>query len=292
MRYLLAPLRVLLLLAHIVEGLFIAGLFYRFMSLATRNRILRLWSRVLLVICGMRLRVAGHVPAAELAATGISATPPGVLQLANHISWIDVYALNAALPSRFVAKSEIADWPLLGPLVSLVGTLYIERGRRHAVAMINHKVRDRLLDGEAIAIFPEGTTTDGTTLLPFHSNLVAPAIEVGCDVWPVALRYLEGGAPSTAAAFVGDMGLVTCLWNILVARGLTAEVAFLDPVPTRADQNRHHVAHAAHVRIAEFLGVTPAPARASLRRGGASAPDQSEHGQEQTSQDRKSRAPA
>jgi 1-acyl-sn-glycerol-3-phosphate acyltransferase len=272
MRHALAPLRVLLLLLHVLEGLFVAGLFYRFMSQATRNRILRWWSQVLLAICGVRLRVAGRAPDGEFARTGI-ANSPGVLQLVNHVSWIDVYALNAALPSRFVAKSEIASWPLLGPLVSLVGTLYIERGRRHAVAAINHKVRDRLHAGEAIAIFPEGTTTDGTSLLPFHSNLVAPAVEVGCDVWPVALRYDERGAPSTAAAFVGDMGLHTCLWNILVARDLAVEVAFLEPVTTHPDRNRHHIAHAAHVRIAEYLGVEPAPARASLRRDPAPQTD-------------------
>jgi 1-acyl-sn-glycerol-3-phosphate acyltransferase len=178
--------------------------------------------------------------------------------LANHISWIDPFALNASVPSRFVAKAEIRAWPLLGMLVTLVGALYIERGRRHAVASMNHRVRDRLKDGETVAVFPEGTTTDGRSLLPFHSNLAAPALDVGADCWPVAIRYTESGAPSTAAAFIGEMSIVTSLWNILVARRLQIEVAFLEPVPTVGDRNRHHVAEAAAERIAAWLDV-PAP---------------------------------
>jgi 1-acyl-sn-glycerol-3-phosphate acyltransferase len=265
MRALIAPLRVLALLAHILIGLAIALAIFPWQSQRRRNPTIRVWSRVLLAICGMRLRVAGAALDPELARSGTVDWAPGRLLIANHISWIDVFAILATLPGRFVAKSEIRRWPLLGWLVSLVGTLYIERGRRHAVAAINHRVRDHLKAGEVIAVFPEGTTTDGAELLPFHSNLIAPALEIGCDVWPVALRYTERGAPSRAPAFIGAMGLVTSLWNILVARDLAVEVALLPPIGTTADRSRHHVAHAAQYAIASHLGVAMPPHRRGVR---------------------------
>jgi len=258
MRTLLAPLRIVLLLVHVLVGTAIAALIFPWLAQAGRNRIIRAWSHLLLTICGARLRVTGLPLPPAIARTGIEPGSRGRMLLANHISWIDPFALNASVPSRFVAKAEIRAWPLLGTLVTLVGALYIERGRRHAVASMNHRVRDRLKDGETVAVFPEGTTTDGRSLLPFHSNLVAPALDVGAECWPVAVRYTEDGAPSTAAAFIGEMSIVTSLWNLLVARRLQIEVAFLEPVPTAGNRDRHHVAEAAAERIAAWLDV-PAP---------------------------------
>jgi len=255
---LLAPLRIVLLVLHVLAGIVIAATVFPWRSQAGRNRIIRAWSRLLLTICGAQLRVTGLPLPPAIARTGIERGSRGRLLLANHISWIDPFALNASVPSRFVAKAEIRDWPLLGTLVSLVGALFIERGRRHAVASMNHRVRDRLKEGETVAVFPEGTTTDGRSLLPLHSNLVAPALEVGAECWPVALRYTEDGKASTAAAFIGEMSIVTSLWNILLARRLQIEVAFLEPVPTAGDRNRHHIAEAAAERIAAWLDV-PAP---------------------------------
>jgi 1-acyl-sn-glycerol-3-phosphate acyltransferase len=255
MRTLLAPLRIALLILHVLAGIAIAAAIFPWQSQAGRNRIIRAWSRLLLTICGARLRVTGLPPSRVIARTGIERGSRGRMLLANHVSWIDPFALNASLPSRFVAKAEIRAWPLLGALVTLVGALYIERGRRHAVASLNHRVRDRLKEGETVAVFPEGTTTDGQSLLPFHANLIAPALEVGAECWPVALRYTEDGMPSSAAAFIDEMSIVTSLWNVLVARRLQIEVAFLEPVPTVGDRDRHHIAEAAAERIAARLDV-------------------------------------
>jgi 1-acyl-sn-glycerol-3-phosphate acyltransferase len=125
---------------------------------------------------------------------------------------------------------------------------------------MNQRVRDRLQAGESVAVFPEGTTTDGMRLLAFHSNLVASAIEVACDVWPVALRYTQNGQPTLAAAFVGEATLVASMWQIVTTDALEVEVAFLAPVPTdtEARPTRHHVAHAARAAIAQHLGLPTA----------------------------------
>lgn len=263
MRHVLAPLRLVALLLLIFAGLALTAFVYPHVAQRMRNRILRRWSRTLLAICGARIRLAGRPLSDELAQTGIERGRRGRMILANHVSWVDVFAIDAALPSRFVAKAEIGRWPVAGKLVTMTGTLYIERGRRHAVAAANHRVREHLAAGEAIAIFPEGTTTDGSTLLPFHSNLIAPAMEAGCEIWPVALRYTEGGRPTTAAAFVGDMGLAGSLWNILLARDLEIEVTFLEPVAAAPSSNRHQIAHAARQAIARHLGVPAEEARAA-----------------------------
>jgi len=256
MRYLLAPLRLVGLIGLLLAGLAIAGLAYPWLAQPRRNRITRRWSAVLLAVCGARLHASGSVPAA-LACDGMQPGQPGRLLLINHISWIDIFAVNAVLPSRFVAKAEIGRWPLLGTLVTLAGTLYIERGRRHAVQAVNRKVAEHLHLGELVALFPEGTTTDGSELLPFHSNLIAPVMEAGGQVWPVALRYTEDGRPSRAAAFVGDDTLARSIWNILTARRLTIEIALLAPVAADGETHptRHHVAQAARARIAEHLGI-------------------------------------
>jgi 1-acyl-sn-glycerol-3-phosphate acyltransferase len=259
MRYLVAPLRVLVLLLHIVDGVVISGLLFPLLDRPKRNRIIGAWSRGLLRICGMRRVVTGNALDPQLASRGMLPGTKGRLVLANHISWIDVFAVLGTMPSRFVAKSEIGRWPLIGLLVTLVGTLYIERGRRHAVAAMNQRVRERLDAGESIVVFAEGTTTDGFSLLPFHSNLIAPALEVGCEIWPLALRYTDRGAQTLAAGFVGDMGLVTSLWNILVARDIAVEVALLEPFPAAADRTRHELGHRARIAIARHLGVPMDP---------------------------------
>jgi 1-acyl-sn-glycerol-3-phosphate acyltransferase len=255
LRFALAPLRAVLFVLHILAGLATVLLVFPLVALPTRNRIMGDWSRGLVAACGARVVVDGAPLSDAIRRTGIEPWSPGRLVLSNHVSWIDVFAINAALPSRFVAKAEIGRWPLLGALVTRSGTLYIERGRRHAVAAMNHKVRDHLKAGETVALFPEGTTTDGSTLLPFHSNLLAAAVEVGAPVWPVAIRYTDSGVPTDAAAFVGDMGLLTTLARILTARDLAIRITLLPAIEVARHGNRHAVARAARAAIAEALGL-------------------------------------
>ncbi|MCU0765570.1 MAG: hypothetical protein MUF32_06155, partial [Burkholderiaceae bacterium] len=116
MRTLLAPPRILLLLTHVLAGIVIAAAVFPWQAQAGRNRIIRAWSRLLLTICGIRLRVTGLPLPPAIARTGIEHGSRGRLLLANHVSWIDPFALNASVPSRFVAKAEIRAWPLLGVL--------------------------------------------------------------------------------------------------------------------------------------------------------------------------------
>ena len=263
MRYLIAPLRAVLLVPHILLGIFIAFVAFPLSrTQATRNRINHWWSRWVLRLCGVRLRVSGQPLSDELVSTGMTPGGNGRMLLSNHISWIDIFSINAAMPCRFVAKAEIVSWPIIGAMVGHSGTLFIERGKRRAVATVNEAVQGHLRAGESIGIFPEGTTTRGDRLLPFHSNLLAPALEVGCPVWPVGLRYTQRGRFSDAAAFVGDMGFVTSLANVLLADDLEVEVAFLPALDAAAYESRHTLARAAHAALSEHFGLVEVPERA------------------------------
>jgi 1-acyl-sn-glycerol-3-phosphate acyltransferase len=176
------------------------------------------------------------------------------LLLINHTSWLDVFSVAAVVPARFVSKAEIGRWPVFGWLAIVVGTLFVERGRRHAVMRTNQQVAERLRAGQLIGVFPEGTTTDGSRLLPFHANLVQPAIDLGVPIRPVGVRFTQRGEFSRAAMFVGEMNLMQSLWRVVTAPYLAVELHWAPPIEP-APSNRHVAARAARAAIAQALAV-------------------------------------
>ncbi len=123
--------------------------------------------------------------------------------------------------------------------------------------------------GRASASFPRARRRGATDLLPFHSNLLAPALEEKCPVWPVGLRYTERGQFSDAAAFVGDMGLAASIAKVLVADDLEIEVAFLPALDDAAYENRHTLARAAHAALSAHFGLVDEPERSEAPDNGA-----------------------
>ncbi len=203
-------------LAHIVAGLL--TILLRFPRLSEEQRALRvqIWSREMLARLGIRLQVEGE------------ATLPGPLLLvANHISWLDITSLHAARFCRFVSKADVARWPLIGALASGVGTLFIQRESRRDAMRVVHHMADSLRAGHVLAVFPEGTTSDGVDLLPFHANLLQAAIASGAPVQPVALHFVDAsGGRSLAPCYVGDDTLLGSVWRTARARGITVRIAF------------------------------------------------------------------
>lgn len=194
---------------------------------AQRAAAIQRWSLQLLRACRVDLAVHGQMH-------------PGPCMLAiNHISWLDIIALNAVQPTRFVAKADIARWPMIGSLARGAGTLFIERERRRDALRVMHDMAQALQAGEVVSVFPEGTTSDGRGILPLHANLFQAAVSAGVAVQPVLLRYVEAatGRPSTAAAFVGDDSLITTLRRLARAPRLRAEVRFLPALPP-SDERR------------------------------------------------------
>ena len=228
---------------HLFQGLATCALVFPLAGPAMRERRIRNWSRKLLAICGVQLVVKG----------AISDSP--ALIVCNHISWLDIFAVNTCRPCRFVAKSDIRDWPLLGWLCDRAGTIFIARGRQRDVRRIFQGLVQSIHAGERVAFFPEGTTSLQGTVLPFHANLFEAAIDADVPVQPYALRYLDrSGKPHPAVDYVGETTFVQSILTILRHRDITAELLVLPAMPS-AGAHRRELAVAAHDAIAGALGA-------------------------------------
>lgn len=234
------------LLLHLLRGLLICGLIFPLVGPARRQAHIRRWSEQLLRICGVRVRTL--VPA------GVH-DEEAALIVCNHVSWLDIFVINARAPCRFVAKADIRDWPLIGWLCEQAGTVFIARGRQRDVRRIFQGLVDSVRAGERVAFFPEGTTAPPGVILPFHANLFEAAIEAGVPVHPYALRYVDAqDRLHPAADFSGDMTFVKSVLTILARRNLIAEVSLLPAIDTQGT-HRRELAATARSRIAEALGT-------------------------------------
>jgi 1-acyl-sn-glycerol-3-phosphate acyltransferase len=234
--------------AHIFQGLATTAFIFPFAGHDSRNRMVQRWSRSLLRM----LAVEFEHP--ELPAEW----PRRVLIVANHISWLDIFVLNALQPSRFIAKSDVKRWPIVGLLVGSVGTLFVDRTRRRDAARINAQIERALAAGDVIALFPEGTTTCGRELLPFHGSLLQPVIAAHGHVLPAAIRYTHAdGSHSDAPSYVGDMSLVASVGQLLRARRTRVRLHLGMPLAT-AGRHRREVAAEAHRFIRTALELPEA----------------------------------
>jgi len=255
---------------------------------AVAGHLLTLWLAAALVVPRLharrRRRVAAAFAQRTLRALGVSlrvrrerprCDGPRLL-VANHISWLDVYAVNAVEEARFVAKSETRTWPLLGAITAAFDSLFIIRGSCRDAARVKDAAAAALRHGDTIVVFPEGTTTDGTVLRRFYPALFQAAIDAGAAVQPVAIRYPnDDGTPNRAAAFVDDMTFLESLGRILTQPHLTAEVIF-GPVIPAAGRTRGELAELARRHIAEQLvpmgcTVEPQVLRRPITRASATA---------------------
>lgn len=228
---------------HLLYGALLA-IIYPHLAQVRQRRILKNWSRYLLTILNVGIQIEGPQ---------LARAEGGCMLVANHVSWLDIFVLNAIYPSLFIAKSEVRDWPLIGWLCRRSGTIFIERAMRQNTSLINQHVSLMLKQGACIGLFPEGTTTDGKQVAHFHSALIQPAIDAGARLCPIALRYQdEMGTLSTAAAFTGDMTLTQSIWKILRCPQLNALVVFTPALMT-ANKNRRVLARAAQQAIEQGL---------------------------------------
>ncbi|MDM0114959.1 lysophospholipid acyltransferase family protein [Variovorax sp. J22R133] len=204
------------------------------------------WARDMLGVFGIQVVVQG--------------TPPGhgpMLVVINHLSWLDILAVHAAQHVRFVAKSNIRHWPMLGMMSTGAGTVYIERERPRDALRVVHHMAEALKQGDLIAVFPEGTTGDGRELLPFHANLLQAAISSGAPVLPAALRFAESatGQTSFAPSYIGDESLLDSVWRTLCAPPLTAFVRFGEPQDPQG-RDRRVWAQSLHADIDRLRSLT------------------------------------
>ena len=236
-------IRISLLAPHLVWGVTLAGLVFPLLSPVQRDRAIMAWARRLLKVLGVR----AHVAVAP-------SLPSGALLVCNHVSWLDIYLIYAAQHVHFVSKSEVRAWPVAGWLAHKTGTLFLERGRRADTARINAEMRALMQGGAWVAVFPEGTTSDGRGLRRFLPSLLQPAVELNCPIVPAALRYRTlDHEYSAAPAYIDQMSLWQSFMKIISEPGLIAELHFGEPIPPNG--HRRDLAFQAEQSVARLLGI-------------------------------------
>lgn len=205
----------------------------------------RLFCRTLLALTKVRLATRGG-----------PATGGPVLALANHVSWIDVLALGALEPFCFLAKSDVAAWPIASAFARVQGTVFVDRRRRRSIVPANAALAARMLEGRRALVFPEGTTFAGPQPGPFKSSHLAAARDLlahtpeygSVAVQPIAISYSSAGA-----AWIGDDALLPHLWRILRGPPLTCALAFGSPIAYAASADRKAIARAARTAVAAMI---------------------------------------
>ncbi len=197
--------------------------------LAWGNRVFRVWSRLLGRIAGMRVEVVGRPPRRPF------------LLVANHVGYADILLLGGAAGGVFVAKREIASWPVMGHLCRLVGTVFVDREAKRDLLRVGRQIEGALGRGLGVVLFPEGTTADGQRLLPFRPSLLAGAAAAARPVhWATVAYATAPGLPPAdrAVAWTGGAPLVRHLVHLLSLPGFRGRVSFGTAPVTEADRKR------------------------------------------------------
>lgn len=214
---------------HVLRGVLTLLVLFPFANASTKRSHIQRWSKRLLKIFGIQLQVTN---AEALAKTSF-------LLASNHVSWMDIHVINSFRPIRFVAKSEVEKWPIFGWMAKQLGTVFIRRdSSRHARQVVGEMAK--ALSEQSICIFPEGTSTIGKSVQTFKPNLFEGAVLAGVPICTLALAYFDRdtGQHSEAPAFVGDMGLLGSMANILKNRNLRVELRFFPPEQGTPEQMR------------------------------------------------------
>ncbi|MDX1570658.1 MAG: lysophospholipid acyltransferase family protein [Xanthomonadales bacterium] len=203
--------------------------------------MIRFWSRLLCRIFGIRVRCVGTL------------RPGPVMLLANHISWIDIEVIHSLRAASFVAKAEIARWPVVGWLARAGGTVFHDRGSDASRHAVTEALAEKLRGGHSVAIFPEGRTGDGARVLPFHGRMLKAAIDTETPVQPIALAFLrDGRLCNTEVAFRDGEHFLGNLWRLLGEAPIDVEVVCAPPRPS-ADGQRRDLARGAHDVVVQAL---------------------------------------
>lgn len=203
--------------------------------------MIRWWSAALVRSFGFRARRFG------------TPMPGAVLFVANHVSWLDIELMHSVRPVSFVAKSEIARWPLVGWLASSAGTIFHRRGSTDSLTSVMARVVDHLRAGESVGVFPEGSSGFGDKVGTFHARIFQTALDAQVPVQPVALRYGRDGRQDPSVPFGVKESFFGNFLRILGGPSMDAEIHFLEPVPASPDARRR-MAEESRARIVQTLG--------------------------------------
>lgn len=225
---------------HLAWGLATVATVYLFLRRPARLWLKRRWSAQLVAMLGVRCRVGGELPSGPR------------LLVSNHVSWLDIFVINTLAPTAFVCKADVRDWPAIGWLCAKTETVFLPRGSRSAARHTAGLIASRLAEGWLVGVFPEGTTSDGRQVLPFHAALLQGALDAGQAIQPLALRYGDpSGCRSLAPAYCGETTLLQSLWRIARQPAIIASLSVL-PGPVEG-RSRREVGELAWRRISAVI---------------------------------------
>jgi len=214
----------------------------RVRGMRLEHRAVRAWSRWLMWIYGLRVHAQGEQ------------NPGATLFVANHVSWVDIVVLHSTRMMGFVAKREIAGWPLIGWMAKRAETIFHSRGNSESLDDVMQEMVRRLREGHSVGAFPEGGTRNGKVLGPFHARIFYAAVEAPAPVQPVALRYGSDGRAQATIAFAPRESFGANMWRLLGEPAQDVGVIFLPVIPPGDVDGRRRIAELARERIAEALG--------------------------------------
>ena len=245
-------------------------------DLPLQRSIPHLYHRILCALIGVRIREVGR-----------RSTASPALILSNHVSWLDICVIAALAPVVFIAKSEVAGWPVLGWLARLQRTIFINRRARHQTGAATREIAARLLGGDAVVLFAEGTSSDGIRVLPFRSSLVGAVHHAlgntthhtHVTVQPMSLAYVGfGGVPigrslRERVAWYGDVELVPHLLRVLASGAVDVTVSWGEATAYDMSADRKAIARGAEQSVRRMTAaalrapsaVPPSPASVAER---------------------------
>ncbi|HRI89741.1 MAG TPA: lysophospholipid acyltransferase family protein [Candidatus Hydrogenedentes bacterium] len=204
------------------------------------------WARYCCRAAGFRVRMIGALPT------------PGTFLAPNHLGYADVLAIGSAVPCFFVAKLDVETWPFIGTLFKISHNIGVPRARVKALVTATKEIKHRLLAGQSVCVFLEGTSSGGNRLLPFYPPLVQPAIDASAAVCPVAIRWTSIDSAvdisEDLAYWRPEHTFAPHAWRLLGLSGMTAEIQFGQPIHSEG-HTRKTLATAAQVAVGEMLGM-------------------------------------
>lgn len=247
-RYVPVLWRIPLLLLFLLVGLPLAllgftppGRFLQVGDSSLNEWLIRWWSRWLCRCFGVRIRPGSQLPGAPL------------LIVANHSSWLDVLVLSSLGHLHFVSKAEVAAWPLIGRVANIAGVIFHARGSSDSLSDTADALIKALKSGVYAAIFPEGGVNDAITMRRFHARLFKAAIETGCPVQPVCIRYIRNGTVNVETSFKDRETTGHNMLRLLFTPACEASISILAPI-LPGGQSRRDLAEAAYTLVSDEYG--------------------------------------
>ena len=235
-------IKIILVLIHVFLGL-VCIIFFPIINRKSKKKLIKSWSLMLLRIFKINLIINKNLKKIL--------TKKNYLIVSNHISWLDIFIINAAYPVAFVAKHSISKWPVLSWLVRASETIFIDRKRITKIKETSKEIEHFLENKGSICIFPEGTSTDGSKLLNFKSNLLQTAINKNISVLPIAIQYLHNQNYCSAPGYYGDLTLLDSIRNLIRFDNIDARLTILTEI--KSISNRKVLANEAYVKISKVI---------------------------------------